>query len=517
VTAITLVIIGLLAGLFEINRQRVTAERRFAQLRQLSNEVFDLDKTIRNLPGSTQARQRLVSASLHYLEGLVADARGDLDLTREVGEGYWRIARVQGVDVELNLGDPTKAEASLKKADTLIETVLRSRPNDRIALLRSAAIAHDRMILAEEEKRKAEAVAFARKAIERTDAYLLQGDVSDFDRKGAAGAYGNVAIAYTNMHMYAEALRCARRSVEIARSLPSSSYRLALGLSLLADLLRYEGDLDGALRAIQEARRISEEAVYEDETARMIHMQGVLLLQGLILGEDGGVSLGRPSEAIEPLQKAFDLVVEAALKDPHDAMSRGRAGTGTDLGNILRHRDPERALAVYDTAIRLLGEVPKSLPVDRDRARVLANSSYPLRRLHRDLEAKRRIDAALSILKETRDYPAEQIELNSEVYIAFCALADNEAEEGNLRHAAQMYEQLLDKVKAAKPDLVTDLRDATRMSGFYGALTVLYRRTGETTKAANMQARRLELWRQWDTKLPKNPFIHRQLAAATLP
>jgi tetratricopeptide (TPR) repeat protein/predicted Ser/Thr protein kinase len=513
VSAAALVIASLGAGLYVADRQRVTAERRFAQLRQLSNRVLDLDKTISRLPGSTQARQSLVSASLEYLEGLAADARGDLDLAREVGEGYWRIARVQGVDVELNLGDPVKAEASLRKADALMERVLASRPKDRIALLRSAVIAHDRMILAEEEERNTEAVAFARKATERQDAYLLQGNVPDSDRQNAAGLYGNIAIAYTNMHMNTEALSAALRCVEVARSLPSSSYRLAGGLSLLADLLRYQGDLEGALRAIQEARKISEEAVYEDETARMIQMQGVLLLQGLIFGEDGGVNLGRPAEAIEPLQKAFDMVVEAARKDPHDAMSRGRAGTGTDLGNILRHRDSERALAVYDTAIRLLGEVPKSLSVDRGRARVLANSSYPLRRLHRAAEAKQRIDSALTILKETKDYPAQQIKLNSEIYVTSCALADYEDEEGDPRRAVQMYEQLLDKVKAAKPDLLTDLRDATRMSGLYGALTVLYRRTGQTAKAENVEARRIDLWRHWDQKIPRNSFVQRQLAA----
>ncbi len=79
VTALTLVILALSGGLFEINRQRVIAERRFAQLRQLSTKVFDLDKAIRNLPGSIEARQELVSASLEYLRGLAADARGNLE------------------------------------------------------------------------------------------------------------------------------------------------------------------------------------------------------------------------------------------------------------------------------------------------------------------------------------------------------------------------------------------------------------------------------------------------------
>ena len=41
-------------------------------------------------PGSTEARHRLVSASLEYLEGLSSGARGDLDLAQEIGEAYER-------------------------------------------------------------------------------------------------------------------------------------------------------------------------------------------------------------------------------------------------------------------------------------------------------------------------------------------------------------------------------------------------------------------------------------------
>ena len=67
------------------------------------------DKAIRDLPGSAQARQRLVSASLEYLEGLAGAARGDLDLAREIGQGYWRVGRIQGVPVELNLGERAQA------------------------------------------------------------------------------------------------------------------------------------------------------------------------------------------------------------------------------------------------------------------------------------------------------------------------------------------------------------------------------------------------------------------------
>ena len=119
------------AGLVVANRQRLIAESRFRQLRHLSQQVFDLDTRISRLAGATEARQALVATSLEYLEGLAADARGDLDLMQEMSDSYWRVARIQGVPVGLSLGDFAKAEESLEKADALVDTILASRPRDR--------------------------------------------------------------------------------------------------------------------------------------------------------------------------------------------------------------------------------------------------------------------------------------------------------------------------------------------------------------------------------------------------
>ena len=514
VAAAALMIASLSAGLFIANQQRIRAERRFRQLQELSKKVFDLDRTIRDLPGSTEARRRLVSASVEYLEGLFSDARGDLDLAQEVGEGYWRVGNIQGVPGALNLGEAAAAEASLKKADALMETVLASRPQNRSALFRSAMIAHDRMILAEEEHRRTDALANARKADARLEAFLSLGDAPESERRTAATVYANLALAHVNMHLYADAIRYARRAVEPARRIPSAGSQLAAGLSILANALRYQGDLEGALQAIQEARKIAEATAYPNEIIRMHDLYGVFLREGFILGEDGAANLDRPAEAIEAFQKAFDIAEAAARKDPIDSSSRKRVGnSGNPLGNILRHRDPGRALAVFDLAIHRLREVRNQLVARRDLATVLANSSYPLRSLHRPEEAKQRIDEALTILKDTKDLPAERFRLDSEVRIVLCAQADYEADVREPQRAIEMYEQILDKVMAAKPDVLSDLREAPKLSSIYEGLTALYRRTGLIPKAENLEGRRLELWQQWDRKLPNNPFVLRQLAA----
>ena len=118
----------LLFGVAEINRQRVMAERRFQQLHRLSSRVFDLDTAIQRLPGATEARKALVTLSLEYLEGLSRDAADDVALRQDVVDGYVKVAPIQGVPANLNLGDLAAAEGNLAKAEMLVEQILKRRP-----------------------------------------------------------------------------------------------------------------------------------------------------------------------------------------------------------------------------------------------------------------------------------------------------------------------------------------------------------------------------------------------------
>jgi serine/threonine-protein kinase len=518
VAATVLVIVGLSAGLFEVNRERVMAQRRFEQLRRLSNQVFALDESIRGVPGTTEAREQLVSASLEYLERLAADAPRDLDLAEEVAEGLERVASIQGVPTEQSLGHFDQAEQTLKKADGLTEIVLASRPDNRRATYTSARIAHARMVLANYEQRPEDTLAFAQKTTKQLDQFLGQGRVTEDEQMNAASFYGNVSQSYRGLHRRSDAVFYARKAVELQRTVPGSSPYLGTSLATLATVLRDQGDLETALDAIREARAIAEKSQGRDEMVRMLTLHSVLYWQGMLLGEADGVNLGRPEEAEEPLQKAVDIADEAARKNPGDYTSRSRvASTAGNLANILRDSDARRALELYDIGIRRLTEVQSNVAAVSDRAELMALSSYPLRSLHRSSEARLRIETALATFKRTGDYPAQRISTSSGVFVALRALADFHADEGGLRQAVAIYEELLQKVMASKPDPANDLRDATKLSGLYRSLAGLYRRVGDLTKADGMARRRLELWQNWDRNLPGNAFVRRQLEASGLP
>jgi tetratricopeptide (TPR) repeat protein len=526
--AVGVVVISLAGGVFVANRQRVIAERRFNQLRQLSHKVIDIDAAIRSLPGSVDARQRLVGASLEYLEALYPEAGNNLALTQEIADGYWRLARIQGVSSEPNLGDSKKGEESLRKADLLVDRLLAANSRDRNALFRSAIIASDRGILADTEDRRGDYLAHARRAMQRLetlrqtnpatgpihlDGFLRAGDAGESERTGMAMIYVNLGIGLVNAHIYDLGEQCARRAVELARPIPTAQDAAGQGLSVLANALRHQGDLEGALAAIHEARERVEQASYSSVTARRFAEYAVRVREGRILGETDAVNMGRPAEAIDALQSAMDMVETAASQDPNDSAGRARVATAArELGDILRERDPQRSLDVYDLGIRRLSEMKNSLKARRDRAQLLANSAYPLRRLHRNAEASSRIATALEILKQIHDFPAERIPAGSYDYAVLSSLADDQAASGDVRGAIGRYEDLLAKVQATGPNPKTVLQDAIHLSHLYETLAALNQRAGNGARAGELYARRQEIWLDWAGRLPNNMFIQRQLS-----
>ncbi len=517
VAASVLVFASLSAGIYIANHERRIAEQRFAQLRQLSIKIFDLDKNIRNLPGSIEARQRLVSAALGYLNGLAVGARGSAALEQELAEGYWRVARIQGVPTELNLGNTAEAEANLLKGDEILEPLVERDPNNRTALIQSAAIAHDQMILAETEHHNSEALAYMKKAAARLDAATRISGPSAADMIDARSAYGNMALASLNMHLYDEAARYAHRSVELSQG-PSGEYRVAQGLSLEAAALLYQGNFDAALATIKNAITIAEKASYPNEVKRTLDGYGIYVRAGLLLGQDGAVNLNQPVDAIDALQKAFDMTRSAAEKVPSDATNRTRmASSGSELANILRYQHPVEALRVYDLALGALREVPASIPVKRKQAMILADSSYALRLLGRGQEARQRIATALKTLQETKDYPSEKLTLGGESYVVERAQADAEAADGSPQKAVALYEHLMQAVIAGDSAASVDFRNAPAMSSLYEAMSKAYHRAGNTVLERDAAERRIRLWREWDQKLPENAYIRSQLAAASRP
>lgn len=507
--------IGLLvASLLATGRARDAADRRFNQLRGLSAQVFALDSQLEYVPEATRAREALVAMSLEYLAGLAADARADRDLMFEIIEAYQRVARIQGVTVGRTLGKSAEAEQSLQTAEGLVESLLAEDPRDLRALELSTTIRHDLMTLADTQGRKDELPRRVAGAVERFEAVLADPRASGDERRRVARRYVNAAVSAANVRQYDDAIRYATRYLALVQALDMRPSERGFGLSVLANAQRLSGRLDEALATIRDARSAFA-LVPATDPSLPFNRYGLLLREGFILGEDGGVSLERPAEALVAFRAAFDEQNAAALRDVADATSRTRAATAArELGDVLRWQQPRDAMAVYDLGLQRLSERPDDSANQRNTATLLAHSAYALRRLGRAGEAAARLARAEELLVATKDLPAQEVPFDGALYEVLLARADHEADTGQASDAARRYRDLLAQVLRQVPAVEQDLTLAERLARLYDATAIAERRAGAADAAMALDDRRRALWEHWGRRLPGNPFVARRLQAS---
>jgi tetratricopeptide (TPR) repeat protein len=124
VFAIAAVLLALTAGAGVAIWQARRAERRFADVRQLSNKfLFEFEDSIHNVPGTTKARELVIKTAQQYLDRLAGEAGQDRELIDELAEAYRKLGDVQGSPLEGNTGDTQSALASYRRALALRDSV----------------------------------------------------------------------------------------------------------------------------------------------------------------------------------------------------------------------------------------------------------------------------------------------------------------------------------------------------------------------------------------------------------
>jgi serine/threonine protein kinase len=512
VAAAALVIVSLSVGLYIANRQRVIAERRFGQLHALSTRLIDLETPLES--SDLKFRNKLISLSIQYLEGLGSETFHDKALALDISHAYLRVARIQGVPEWNQQGQYEEAEKSLSKANAFADSVLEADPNNREALWLSGNVAHDRAVTAYAERDYPRVLAYSPKAEDAFDRLARLGNLTRREINDATYIYGDLAEVHIGLHRFSDAVRYARLGIEISQKTPTVPGPRGQAFNMLAGALMYSGDFEGALDAIHESQKQLEQLRRENSNRwyNALILSQTRCREGLILGEADGVNLNQPLEAAVLLQESFDALETLAQKDANDYEVRSLTATaGHYLGDVLRHSNPKKALDVYDHSLERIREVPNDVAARRLETLLLAGSSYAARRLHREDAARDRIDAAFRLLKETKDYPAGSIRAGSEADAAMRALADQYAETGKLEQALEVYQELFRKIMASNPDPHNDLLNSVSVSRLHTSLATLLRRMERKDEAVPLEAARLELWQYWNRKLPNNPFVRRQL------
>ncbi len=307
--------------------ERAAAERHFNEVRQLADSfLFEFHDAIKDLPGSTPAREIVVRRALEYLEKLSSVKGGDPGLQRELASAYERVARVQGGLYESHLGDTAGARRSLLRAVSIREELAAADgapPGDRAALA-EAQLQLAQVLMVAGDASGAAARARAAEAALSALSTAAPGDRLLEARRARAQRYLGAALARGGQRE--EGIRhlvsAARTFERLAAADPAStSYRRELGIThqMIVHALGGSGERERALASYRTAVALQEDLVHAEPGN--FSLQRELAYTHVSMGEFFEWS-GDAKSALESYLKALPILEALVASDPKNADAR---------------------------------------------------------------------------------------------------------------------------------------------------------------------------------------------------
>jgi eukaryotic-like serine/threonine-protein kinase len=385
VTAIASVVLALGVGAGIARWQAKRAERRFAEVRQLADVfLFDFEKSIHNVPGTTQARQLVVKTALEYLQKLSQDAAGDPSLTREVATAYEKVGDIQGAG-HANTGKTADAVRSYETAIRMRRTLKDSSARSPEAQLDLGTVL---VKLAGTQGRTDDldaAIRNCREAITVADALLKTNPDQTQAKKLLASAYLQLPFILYRRSQKEEAAEDARRGLELRQELAKAAPQDQTAKQELAQAYYVSGELQARLWHRPEAAvgyasalEINRQLVAEHPDDIVARRQLMIILARLsyfYLGEqDQKKFMASPSEAYG--RESLAIAEQAAAADPANAEALSDVmATAAALGQPLsRAGKSKEAIQVMERGLRSATALVEHDPGNRENRLNLALS-----------------------------------------------------------------------------------------------------------------------------------------------
>ena len=341
------------AGVAEAQRAR--AERRFNDVRKLANSIlFDIHDAIRDLPGSTGARDLVLKRALEYLDSLAGESGDDPALRHELASAYARVAGIQGSPGDANIGDTTAALASYQKALAILGD---PRTSERLEYRKETAAVH---------------LAVARLSLARGD--------------------NAAAVAH-----FREGLPILEELTQRDPADSATRDKLATGYKGLGDIACGYGDLQGGLRHYRRTLEIGEAMLSANPTDE--HAEGLLMAAhdaiATTLGNPNFTNLGETDAALAHVQQLLGLITSQLRLEPNSrALLASRAYSLKSLGEVLTGRgDWKEALVSYHEASSLWNRLAVADPRD---VQVASQLAYTFSNIGEALAQTGRIDESVA-------------------------------------------------------------------------------------------------------------------------
>ncbi|MGI8837155.1 MAG: protein kinase domain-containing protein [Pyrinomonadaceae bacterium] len=305
-------------------RERAKAEQRFNDVRKLANSVvFELHDSIQDLPGSTPARELLVSRALEYLDKLAGEAGPEPSLQLEIAAAYDKIGDIQGGFGTSHLGQRQKAGESYRKSLAIREALVAAEPDNvdyRRRLSTSYTKLGDILWIQVDTIRTFE---FYGKALEVNKKLAVELPDDNQIRSDVAISYRNFGYMHGANGRGEESLENLRKAVvlfeELAAADPGNTkiqYELALSYDKTAEILTgLTGQHAEALVLMRKAQGIGEKLAAADPG-------NTKLRRGQAVGDFNvglvSAKLGDPKTGLDSSRKALSIFTEMLSADPQN-------------------------------------------------------------------------------------------------------------------------------------------------------------------------------------------------------
>lgn len=539
---VVLVIFSLLGGIIAALYQAHRAERRFQQVRKLANTfLFEFHDKIRDLPGSTEAREMIVKTALEYLDSLSSEAQGDPSLQWELAEAYQKVADVQGDPRGPNLGHPEEAIRSYQKALSLMQRLLENNPQNLI-FLRSLAACYFKVGDLQVEMGNIQGgMQTIQEGIEPAEVihYMKTGNRDDL-------------LLYIRLHRaLGDALLKSRKPTEtldieekalklsdqLVNEFPGdfSLYQWALTMTRVAEAQIELGDLAGGIKNLEKLLEIRTGLVQRNPTDpnyrrewRLVHVW---------LGNyNGGLytfSLGDRATAEKYYRKALSIAEELASEDEKNAHYQYDLSIClAKMGEILSESNPSEALVFFEKADAinrdLMTKSPEEFRFLSRKALYRRWISLPLRKTGDLVGAIKNLEESVETLKVMIQQSPTNDEALSGMHDSLLALAESELESGDFSRALPNYQEALKIAQSETAAGPSDLYAKWRLADSYSGLGNYYRKLAEHPntsitesnekwrEARDWYAKSFDIWKNWKQFAASSKFDTSRVGQAQL-
>jgi tetratricopeptide (TPR) repeat protein len=359
--------VGLAVSLYEAR----IAGARLQQMRAMADKlVFDVHDAVRDLPGSTRARQIIVQTALDYLDSSVNSVKGDPGGEKALARAYRRLGDVQGNVRSANLGDPTSALARYRQAMTLLDATIRRTPSDVEAVTEQLLLYSRVGTMQADTGKLRDAVQTLAEGIQLGLPFVAS-DHTDL-RMALAGVYLDASEAKRNMNNYSEAypdaaesLRLYQAAVAVRPSDPAARHALANAYASAGAAEVGLNRLQDALAHFRQGTAEMEKLVASDPR-NVSWNRDLMLAYGHIadvLGNPGLQNLGDRAGALVAYRRAAEIGKQ--LREADRADQRAAIDYGIVLSRVetvIDDRDLPAKRAIQQESVQVLEEAAKISP-----------------------------------------------------------------------------------------------------------------------------------------------------------